>query len=710
MKKLEAGIRWLLECRGFPWALALAAIVLMLPALTVGLLGDDLIQRLNQFPPDQLPPRILETGFVAKDSGQLGTVLGNLFGYVRGKEAARLAMDYGFTPWWTSEGWAAALWRPVTAFTHWVDYRVYPDSPALMHGHNIAWFAVAVFLVATIYRKIEASTGELGNSAGGTSTGATGVVAVPMKSQWIWVAGLAGCLWLLDPNTYCPVAYVANRGFFIALVFGLLCFHAHVRWRTGKSLCWMWISALCLLLSVLADEGGASSLAFLLAYALVLERGGWRGRLMSLLPAALVITGWRAVYMACGYGVRNFPGYVDPGYSPLRFLRDLVPRMNGLLGGQLTGLPPELTMALSAKWQMILALLFAGFSLACGLAFLPLLRRDAATRFWAVMMLLALVPAATVAPLTKNLGFIAVGAYGVVASFLVSFAARKGRAAEPDLLRNISLGGARRAASTGGLLRAVSWGVAVWLVLAHVAGAMGGRILMGMASPSVSKAVAKVCDYADPLEIGERDIVVINDPIVVSEMIPFYRAYCGKPLPRSTRFLVPGSVPFDVSRPDADTLIFKAKESDLFDCPERGPIHACYICKSINDFLFGGITWKTGDRVARKMFVAEILEVSPRGAPRAVAFHFGKPLETDGMVWQFFDWDRGEHLPFTLPRIGETVAVAGAPVIFGSIGYLQEHAAAWPLRGYVVAILGVMVGLLWLMKRRKRRGGELADG
>ncbi|HEX3720372.1 MAG TPA: hypothetical protein VH595_20665 [Verrucomicrobiae bacterium] len=633
MTKIENRGRRLLEHRGFPMALALAAVVLMLPSLQVGLTGDDLIQRLNQFPPDQLPSRILDTGFVAKGSGQLGTVLGNLFGYVHGKEAAIKAMDYGIAPWWASEGWTASLWRPVTAFTHWFDYRLYPNSPGLMHAQNIAWFALAVLLVAKIYRRIEAS---MGKSAGA-------------------VAGLAGCLWLLDKDTYCPVAYVANRGFFIALVFGLLCWHAHVRWRTEKSWVWMWLSALCLLLSVLADEGGASTLAFLLAYAIVLEAGGWRPRLVSLLPAILVIIGWRAVYVGCGFGVRNFPGYVDPEYSPLVFLKDIFPRMNALLGGQLTGLPPELAMALNAKCQMILALLFAAFSLICAVVFWRVVRRDAVARFWAVMMLLALVPAATVAPLSKNLGFVAVGAFGVMASFLAGFARRRERAA------------------MAGPLRVISWCVAVCLVGAHVAGAIGARIVMGLGSRSVPKWTAMACDYEPSLDIGERDIVVINDPTIASAIVPFYRAYRGEPLPRSTRILVPGSVPFEVTRTDASTLILRAKESDLFDCPDLGPIQLCYACKSYNDFVFGGLTWKKGDRVRRKGFVAEILEVSPRGEPRSMAFRFEKPLEADGRVWLFFDWHRGGHRPFVLPRIGETVAVAGPRMNFGRI--IEEHLA-----------------------------------
>jgi hypothetical protein len=64
--------------------------------------------------------------------------------------------------------------------------------------------------------------------------------------------------------------------------------------------------------------------------------------------------------------------------------------------------------------------------------------------------------------------------------------------------------------------------------------------------------------------------------------------------------------------------------------------------------------------VTAKGFVAEILEVSPRGAPRSVAFHFDRPLESDSMVWLSFDWGRWAHMPFVLPRIGETTEVAGA--------------------------------------------------
>jgi hypothetical protein len=83
------------------------------------------------------------------------------------------------------------LWRPVTAFTHWLDCRLFPDSPVLMHVHNIAWLAAIVFLIMVVYRKL-------------IGTG--------------WVAGLAALLFLLDGNTYFPVAFIANRGFMLAAI------------------------------------------------------------------------------------------------------------------------------------------------------------------------------------------------------------------------------------------------------------------------------------------------------------------------------------------------------------------------------------------------------------------------------------------------------------------------------------------------------------
>ena len=189
-----------------------------------------------------------------------------------------------------------------------------------MHAENIAWFAAIVFLVTMVYRKL-------------MGTG--------------WAAGLAALLFLLDGNTYFPVAFVANRGFMLSLFFGLLCLYEHHQWRSAKSRSGCVLSALFLALSLFADEGGASTFAFILAYALVLEPGSFRNRALTVLPSILVIVLWRTIYTLSGFGVFHLGIYIDPANEPLQFAQAVIPRAIALLGGQLTGVPPDFLLAVN---------------------------------------------------------------------------------------------------------------------------------------------------------------------------------------------------------------------------------------------------------------------------------------------------------------------------------------------------------------------------
>ncbi len=621
-----------------PVLLALAAVVLMVPALRTGLMLDDLVQRTMQVKPADLPPRIMDTGFVSSDSGQLGTVLCDLFGFPRGEERFAHAKDYGILSWWVPEDLSAALWRPLTAFTHWLDYRVFPNAPALMHAHSIAWFALAVFLVAVLYRQIATSFDVSREDLGRVDSG-------NLKPHSVaGIAGLASCLFLLDRNTYFPVAFVANRGFIVSLVFGVLCLLEHHRWRSRRDSFWlMSLSALFLLLSLLANEGGASTLAFLAAYALVLERGAWGRRFASLLPAAVVVVAWRAVYVTCGFGVRHVTGYIDPGYEPLLFLSNLVPRLNCLMGGQLSGVPPELWYVLHPQWKGVLGAFFAAFSLVCGTVFLPVLLKDRVARFWAVAMLLALVPAATVVPLSKNLAFVAVGAFGLIASFLWCFTVRKNRAA---LARP---------------LWSLSWFIAIWLAVAHILGGIAGRAIMALAGPYVPAVTSRWCGFEEFPEFGDRDVVLVNNVSQLSTLAaPFYRAYHHLPVPRSINSLVPGSTTFDVTRTDTRTLVLKTKSSDLFGSDSMEPVHVAHVLGAANELLAGGKRWNPGDRVSRKAFTVHVLTATARGAPSSISVRFDEPLESGRFFWLFFDWRTLKYSRFLPPEVGKSIEIPGA--------------------------------------------------
>jgi hypothetical protein len=283
-------------------------------------------------------------------------VLCDLFpGFInRDPQCTALAKNYGILPWWTPDNFRVGLWRPVTAFTHWLDYRLFPDSPVLMHAHNIAWFAAIVFLLTMVYRKL-------------MGTG--------------WVAGLAALLFLLDGNTYFPVMFVANRGFMLSLFFGLLCLYEHHQWRSAKSRSGLVLAALFLALSLFANESGASTFAFILAYALVLEPGSFRSRTLTVLPSILVIIGWRTIYEALGFGLHNVGLYIDPAHEPLSFARPLFQRAMSLLGGQLTSQSPDLLLVMNPSSQSKVIAFYCVSVIAALIVFLPLLRRNRIAAF-----------------------------------------------------------------------------------------------------------------------------------------------------------------------------------------------------------------------------------------------------------------------------------------------------------------------------------------
>jgi hypothetical protein len=599
------------EHRHLPAILAIGAILVMLPALKTGLVMDDLPQRAVELRPDQLPPRMHETGNPA-DSGSFSTVLFDLFGFDRNPQCVALMKNYGTLPWWTPDGLRCSLCRPVTALTHWLDYRLFPDSPALMHAHNIVWFAAVVFLITIVYRKLM--------GAG-------------------WAAGLAALLFLLDGNTYFPVAFVANRGFFIALFFGLLCLYEHHQWRSTKSRFGMVLSALFLALCLFAEESGASTFAFILAYALVLEPGSFRSRALTVLPSVFVITVWWLIHTFSGYGLSHVGLYIDPAQEPFRFVRELIPRDMVLLGSQLASVPPEFLFAVKPSLHPAIIALYGVVVVAALAVFIPWVRRDKIAAFWFAAMILAAIPEAVLVPASKNFGFIAVGAYGLIASFIASLFTR------PNPLLE------RRAYRTLALV------ACILLILVHVPGAIAKRV-------AVVKVGASVFAWARGIpptwpNIEKQNVIVVNHPCPLESVyMPSYKAYHHQLLPRTLRVLVPGCTGFDVQRTDDKTLVIQSKAPNIFSCDDVGPIHIAY---ALSAFTLVGAEpkCKKGDRYDLGNLTVEVLELDASDLPSRVAFHFDTSLDSPDFHWLWFDWRTSSSKPFKMPAIGQSVTLSG---------------------------------------------------
>jgi hypothetical protein len=600
-----------LEHRHLPAILAIGAVLVMLPALKTGLFMDDLPQRAVELKPDQLPLRMHETGNPA-DSGSFSTVLFDLFGFDRNPQCVALMKNYGALPWWTPDGLRCSLCRPVTALTHWFDYRFFPDSPALMHAHNIAWFAAVVFLLTMVYRKL------MGMG---------------------WVAGLAALLFLLDGNTYFPAAFVANRGYFLAIFFSLLCLYEHHQWRSTKSRSAMLLSGLFLALSLFSEESGASTFAFVLAYALTLESGSFRSRALTVLPSVLVITVWWLIHTFSGYGLSHVGIYIDPAQEPFRFVRELIPRDMVLLGSQLTSVPPELLFVIKPSLHPIIIAAYGMFAVAALAVFLPLVFRDKVTAFWFAAMILAAIPEAVLVPASKNIGFIAIGAFGLIASFIAGVVSR------PNLLPE------RKG------YRILAWVACVLLILVHGPGAVAKRVAVVQKGASVFAWASRV--PPDWPNIEKQNVIVINHPCPLESVyVPSYKAYHHQLLPRTLRVLVPGCTSFDVQRTDDKTLVIQSQGPDIFSCDDVGPIHIAY---ALSAFTLVGSEpkYKKGDRHRLSGLTVEVLESDASDLPSRVAFHFDTSLDSPDFHWLWFDWRTSSSEPFKIPAIGQTVTLAG---------------------------------------------------
>jgi hypothetical protein len=629
-----------LSHRHLPVFLAIGAILVMLPALKTGLFIDDLPQRAVELRPDQLPPRMQETGNPA-DSGRFSTVLFDLFGFSRNPQCMALMKNYGTLPWWTPDGLRCSLCRPVTAFTHWLDYRLFPDSPALMHAENIAWYAAVVFLVTIIYRKVEVTSGGARLPTGrlaGTLAPPCSMVAGPS-----WAAGLAALLFLLDGNTYFPAAFVANRGYFLAIFFSLLCLYEHHQWRSTKSRPAMLLSGLFLALSLFSEESGASTFAFILAYALVLEPGSFSNRALTVLPSVLVITVWWLIHTFSGYGLSHVSIYIDPAQEPFRFVRELIPRDMVLLGSQLTSVPPEFLFAVKPSLHPIIIAVYGIFAVASLVIFFPWVRRDKTAAFWFAAMILAAIPEAVLVPASKNIGFIAIGAFGLVASFIAGVVSR------PNLLPE------RKG------YRILAWVACVLLILAHGPGAIAKRVAVVKAGASVFAWASRV--PPDWPNIENENVIVVNHPLPLESVyVPSYKAYYHQLLPKTLRALVPGCTSFDVQRTDDKTLVIQSQGSNIFSCDDVGPIHIAYALSAFT--LIGAEPkYKKGSRCNFNGLTVEILESDASDLPSRVAFKFDTSLDSPDFRWLWFDWRTASTEPFKMPAIGQSVTLLGPSLI-----------------------------------------------
>ncbi|MGO9453174.1 MAG: hypothetical protein ACLQDV_19350 [Candidatus Binataceae bacterium] len=575
--RVAARIRAALAHRRLPAVVAILAAIAMAPALTGGWQMDDYFQRVT----------LLGLG----DSKPINTFIQYI------DRAHNLSqMDFGTMPWWGSPDLHQAFLRYASTLTMMLDYRLWPNDPALMHLHSLIWLAAAVLVAALLYREVLGAT---------------------------WVAGLAALMYAIDGAHAVPAAYLANRNALIACCFGFLSVLTFVRWRKDGHATARWVSVLMLALSLSAYEMGLATGGYLFAYALIIDWDGIRARLMRLLPHGGVLAAWVLIYKLGNFGSQGSGFYLDPLHNPLGFAVSFCQRAAFLLMGQWSPLPAEMSMGPVPGTAAFFHLSVFSFIVVAMVAvlFIPIVVRDRVARFWGLGALLSLVPIAAVGPENRVLGFVGLGSMALLAQLTQALFA--GSFAAPRVWKGFA------------------WAATVLLLLLHLIAAP----LLGIAridyqtkvSSRLERAMASV--PSDP-QIASQDLVLINPPdhVYLVTAIWSVKRLENLPTPRHMRALSTGGT-LEVTRVGPRSL--QVRFTDGFF-----PTAFSRFVRSPNE------RFAVGQHYELPGFSVVVEALDAQGDPEQVRYEFPVPLEDPSL--RLMSWHDGVYVPWTPPAIGQT--------------------------------------------------------
>lgn len=556
-----------------PHIIAIAAglaVLLSLPMLGNGLFLDDYGQRIK-----------LLTG---------DTTIFQLFGY------GEQLIPSGELPWWTHPEAHIRFFRPLAAWLTRFDYAFWPNALWVMHLHSVLWYAALVAVAGWTYRRL-----------------------MPLP----WAAGLAVMLFAIDANHAGAVSWLCNRNVLLSMICGLLALLAHRQ----PAAVWRVPAAGLFALALTAGESALAISGYLLAHELFLAQGRWFARLLRLMPYGLIGLGYLLFWHSAGYGISGPGFYIDPGSDPGLFVHEMIYRMPAFLSSQFLPPPAEVMGLLSttvlASWTRWPAWAYAlGVVGLLGWYFWPLLRQVREARFFALGMVIALIPLSGITMVSRVLWYVGFGAFGLMALYAAHY-----RHALPGL----------RERRYSGPFLALLLLLHLWLSpLIYV---FAGK-LPDWLDRQWDTQVVQLPNVRKATEAIPPILLLTTESYIVNVMFPLLkdRAYSlggqpTRPEPGIQRLfaLTESSLPYTLTRTGRDGLQI---HSDAGFVALRPPAYG----------------FKAGERIRHEGVAVEILDVDEQGAPRTISFDFpAGELER----FQVMRWQKNHFIPAQLPALGE---------------------------------------------------------
>ncbi len=576
----------ILGYKHFPFIAALIAMSMAIPSIRSGFQGDDL-----WFRSAICRPVGLEEVFAKGGSPSL-VADGDL-------QRNKLMKNLGLLPWWCCDDFKLSFWRPISNITHRLDFALWPDSASLMHLQNILWYGAWTLFVALLYRRL-----------------------IPIA----WVSGLGGLLFAIDDGHSLPVCWIANRTTLIAGTFAVVSLLLFVMSRKKGSWHWTILSLFTFTLALLSKEAAIGICAYLFAYAMFIDSGSLKSRLLALSPYAVIVLIWQFIYRFLGFGANNSEIYIDPAGSPLGFLRTIIERGPVLLFGQWAFPPPETIWLLSPSGRQIFWLIAIGVLIGLFYILVPLLKTRPVARFCFLGMLLATIPTCSGMIAGRMLDYIGIGGMGLLALLLHDIFMKRYYPGRVPTRRLIMV-----------FLPAL-------LIIHFLFSPISFFISHMKFGEPLAARQETLTQAATMPQLAGKTVLLLNPPHAsYASYLQIHRALLGQSLPVHVWALVPGRFAhrqqiFQVKRPDMYSLQVEARNGIPVQM-ERGRENRLNI----------------GDRLDLDGMTVMIYDTDSSGLPTSVLFKFPVTLESSSIVW--LQVSGKELLPWSPPGIGETISV-----------------------------------------------------
>lgn len=526
----------------------------------------------------------------------------NIFSFFDDPADIRHLREIGIAPWWVDEQAHAVFFRPLTGFTHLVDYTLWPNAPVLMHAQSVLWYGALCAVAVALYRRI-------------------------LRGSSALVIGTACLVYALDGNHGVPVGWLANRNALISAVgaLGAILLHDVGARRDGVG--WSFLAALALAAGLGGGEGATAGVAFLVAHAAFLDERPRKRRLLALAPHGLVLAAYVVVYRLGDFGARRSGVYVEPLRDPLEYAKSVVVHLPILLASELGLSPPDLFAFMKLPVQIAIFGIALALVVFAALGTLRLVRQDARARFFAVGALLAVLPTCATFPAGRLMTMASFGTCGLLALVLAR------------LFDGASLSRLERAFAR--------WTFAMRIVLAPAT--MCLSLLSMRQFSDVTERMGRLLPDQEG-GLPER-VVIVNSP----EPIFFVFAYGGRVIKSEPRIsyklltLAGGARRVTFAREDDHTVVVDV-ENGLY----RGGLETLV--------RRADLPMPPGTEVRLSDAHVLVREAAPDGVPTKFAVRFDEPLDSPKLAWVV--WDGAGLVRRQPPPIGEPLVIEGHGLMF----------------------------------------------